>query len=171
MAIFLRIGKHLFNAAGICLLLFFFARASESGRHPFNPELLSSKSYSEIYTLTTLYNDQTFIQIQMVVSNIGLCDGNAACEMLVLHSGEKSKKTFKRFKKSCWKFSDIPIPALCIGPCCLEQEGESTKCVIMLDDNNAEITLDRPPKSEKLSDTIFPRETSNKFYTNEVIIP
>lgn len=140
-------------------------------RHPFNPELLSSKSYREIYTLTTLYNDRTFIQVQMVVSNIGLCDGNAACEMLVLHSGEKSKKTFKRFKKSCWKFSDRPNPTLSIGPCCLIQEGESTKCVIMLDDNNAEISLDRPPKSEKLSDTIFPRETSNKFYTNEVIIP
>ena len=61
MAIFLRISKHLLNTASICLLLFFFARASESVRNPFNPELLSSKSYSEIYTLTTLYNDETFI--------------------------------------------------------------------------------------------------------------
>ena len=67
--------------------------------------------------------------------------GMQQCEMLVLHSGEKAKKTFKRFKKSCWKFSDIPIPALSIGPCRLEQEDESTKCVIMLDDNNAETTL------------------------------
>ena len=116
MAIFLRIGKHLFNAAGICLLLFFFARASESGRHPFNPELLSSKSYSEIYTLTTLYNDQTFIQIQMVVSNIGLCDGNAACEMLVLHSGEKSKKTFKRFKKVLLEIFGYTNPSLVYWP-------------------------------------------------------
>jgi hypothetical protein len=143
----------------------------QSSTHPFNPKVLSSKSYSEVYKLTTLYDDQTFIQTQMIITNIGLGDNNAACVILVLHPGEKANKTSRRFKKSSWKYSAAPNPTLSIGSCSLTQEGESTRCVMSLDSTMATISFDQPPRSAPSPDTIAGDAASKKFYSNEAIVP
>ncbi len=139
--------------------------------HPFRPNVLSSKWYSEVYTVTGLYDDRTFIQTQMMVTNIGLGDSNAACEMLVLHCGEKPDKTSRRFNKTSWKYSDKPNPTLSIGSCRLMQDGESTTCVLSLDSTVASISLDRPPGSLQSPDTILTGGAPMKFYTYEVLVP
>lgn len=175
MNIFFRILKPLVDAMCICLLccvpIFSSDNVSPSSLHPFNPKVLSSKGYCEVYKLTALYDDHTFIQTQMIVTNIGIGDSNAACEMIVLHSGEKPNKTNKRFKKSGWKFSDGPDPTLSFGPCFLTQEGESTRCVMALDSTMADIILDRPPRTGISPDTILADNASKKFFFNDVLIP
>jgi len=107
----------------------------------------------------------------MIVTNIGLGDSNAACEMLVLRVGDKPNKTCKRFKKNGWKFSRSPDPTLSIGSCRLAQEGESTKCTMAIDGTTADFTLDRPPKSERTSQTVVAVKASKRFYSDEVLIP
>jgi hypothetical protein len=165
----------LVHAVCICLLLFLHVCASDnhaaSSLPPFDPNVLSSKWYSEVYTLTGLLDDQTFVQTQMMVTNIGLGDSNAACEMLVLHFGEKPVKTSRRFKKTFWRYADEPNPTLSIGSCCLTQVGETTRCVISLDGISAAISLGRPAGLPKSPDTILTRDASKKFLTYEVLIP
>jgi len=175
MNILSQINMTFVEIASICLFICFPVFSSNklnpAVNHPFEPNILSSKNYSEIFTLTAVYDDQTFIQTQMIITNIGLGDNNAACEMLVLHPGTTSYRTSKRFQKPCWKYSEVPFPTLAIGTCLLAQQGELTKCVVAIDSSMEEISVDRSPKTIKLLDTIFDSSTSKKFYTNEVLIP
>lgn len=175
MKIFRRMNIPFIPIASMCLFLFspIFSsnKLNPSVGRPFEPNILSCKSYSEIFTLTALFDDQTFIQTQMVITNIGLGNNNAACEILVLRAQAASYRTSKRFAKPCWKYSDVPCPTLAIGSCLLAQDGESTKCVVAIDSSIADISLNRPPKATKLLDTIIVGSASKKFYTNEVLIP
>lgn len=175
MNIFSLFGRSLVQAVFVCLVAYLPTYSSDevvpSSRHPFDPNVLSSKIYSEVYTLDALYDDHTFIQTQMIVTNIGLGDSNAACEMLVLRVGDKPNKTCKRFKKNGWKFSGKPDPTLSIGSCCLAQEGESTKCTMAIDGTTASFFLDRPPQSGKNPETVVAVKASKRFYTDEVLIP
>ena len=154
-----------------CFPIFSSNKFNPSVNNPLEPNILSCKNYSEIFTLTALCDDETFIQTQVIITNIGFGDSNAACEMLVLHPETTPYRTCKRFKKTCWKYLNAPSPTLAIGSCFLAQEGESTKCVVAIDSSMVEISLDRLPKVMRLLDTILDCSTSKKFYTNEVLIP
>jgi catechol 2,3-dioxygenase-like lactoylglutathione lyase family enzyme len=160
---------------GLYVLLYapfcFSEDAVRAFRHPFDPNVLSSKIYAEIYTLNALYDDQTFIQTKMILTNIGLGDSNAACELLVLHVGEKPDKTSKRFKKTSWKYSSEHNPTLSIGSCSLEQDGKSTSCTMTFDKIMATFFLSSSPRYEKSPDTILAGTSSKRFYTDEVLIP
>jgi hypothetical protein len=171
MNISFRIFGPLIDVVCICLVCCVPVFSSEPSPRPFDPKILSSKTYSEVYKLSALYDDQTFIQTQMIVTNIGLGDSNAACEILVLHAGERPNKICRRFKKNCWKYSDSPCPTLSIGSCSLSHDGKSTTCVMALDGTIATISLDLPSTPAAFPDTIVVGAASKKFYTNEVIIP
>ena len=165
----------LVNSLWICLL--WCAAMSSSGEvissspHPFGPTVLPGKSYSETYKLSALCDDQTFIQVQMMITNVGLGDSNAACELLVLRPGEKPSKTSRRFNKTRWSFSATPRPTLSIGPCRLWQDGESTGCLIAFDSITASILIDRPARSQQSPDTIAADKAFKKFYVNEALVP
>ena len=165
------------RAIAACICLSFSVPLCSSGGvapplpHPFNPNVLASKSYSEIYTLSALCDDQTFIQTQLIVTNIGLGDSNAGSELLVLRSGEKPCKMGRRFKKTFWKYSQAPNPSLSIGSSCMAQVRDSTLCVLALDGSLVAISFGRPPIAAKSPDTILPCDASKKFYTSEVLIP
>jgi len=137
----------------------------------FNPAVLPSKSYSEVYKLSALYDDQTFVQVQMMITNVGLGDSNAACELLVLRPEDKPSKTCRRFKKTSWSFLTAPNPTLSIGPCRLSQEGASSKCLIAFDSIVAAISIDKPTGLMQPPDTIVADKASKKFYINEVLVP
>jgi hypothetical protein len=162
-------------ATRFCLFFFVIAGFSSevlpSSPHPLSPTVLPSKSYSETYKLSALYNDQTFVQVQMMITNVGLGDSNAACELLVLRPGEKPSKTCRRFKKTSWNFSTVLCPTLSIGPCRLWQEGESTRCLIAFDSIVATISFENPSGPDQAPDTIVADKAMRKFYVNEVVVP
>jgi hypothetical protein len=140
-------------------------------QHPFGPTVLPSKSYSEVYKLSALFDDRTFVQVQMMITNVGLGDSNAACELLVLRPGEKPSKTCRRYNKTRWNFSAAPYPTLSIGPSRLSKEGESARCLIAFDSIVAEISIDKPAGFGQSPDTVVADKALKKLYVNEVLVP
>jgi hypothetical protein len=123
-------------------ILFFggvLCSSAEDIYHPLKPTFLTNGSYCEAYKLSALLDDETFIETEMMVTNIGFRDSNAACQILVLHPGEGRWKASKRFGKAEWNYLDTPNPALSIGHCRLTQEKDSTVCTMAF--GNATVTL------------------------------
>lgn len=143
----------------------------QSQLHPFRPDILPSKSYSEVYKLTTLYDDQTFIEAQMIITNVGLGDSLAACEILYLHAGDTPVKTNRRYKRTDWNYSDAPNPSLSIGRCRLSQKAGSIGCDMDLDGADIRMSLDLPQKSSLEADTVVADKVGRKFCVNEVLVP
>ncbi|MGA2506426.1 MAG: hypothetical protein ABSF80_03015 [Chitinispirillaceae bacterium] len=153
--------------------------AAENYHHPFKPAFLANGSYCEAYKLSALLDDETFIETEMMVTNIGFRDSNAACQILVLHPGEDRWKASKRFGKADWNYSDTPNPALSIGHCRLAQEKDSTICTMVFGNATVTLSFDVAPNPVKIPSTInvsgekplLSGKSSTTFYTYEMLIP
>jgi hypothetical protein len=77
--------SQLFCLCSILLPLAFQSPRAETLSHVLQPALLDNKSYTEIYTLSALHDDQTFVQVQLTITNLGVENRNAAGKALVLH--------------------------------------------------------------------------------------
>jgi hypothetical protein len=129
--------------------------------------------------LSAVLEDETFIQALMVVTNVGLRDSNAVCQILVLQPGEAPWKASKRFGKTGWNYSDTPNEALSIGYCRIEQVHDSTVCIMSF--NNATVVLAfhemiNPIETPSTLDAgaendSKPGKSSTNFYSYRVLIP
>jgi hypothetical protein len=170
---------------GILVLGFFlffrgvFCSSAENFHHPLKPTVLSNGSYCEAYKLSALLDDETFIETELMVTNIGLRDSNAACQILVLHPGEDRWKASKRFNKTEWNYSDTPNPVLSIGHCRLAQEKDSTICTMIFGSATVTISFNVVPNPVNTPATInagsekplLSGKSSTTFYTYEMLIP
>ena len=165
-----------------CFCLFFreaLYSSTETIHHPLKPTFLSNGSYSEVYELSAVLEDETFIQALMVVTNVGLRDSNAVCQILVLQPGEAPWKASKRFGKTGWNYSDTPNEALSIGHCRLAQVKDSTTCTMAFGNATVSLSFDVTPNpvtlpaSLNVSDEQLPLrgKASSKFYRYELLIP
>ncbi len=151
----------------------------EATFHPLKPTFLSNGSFSEAFELSAVLEDGTFIQTQMMVTNIGLKDSNAVCQLLVLRKGEPPLNDSKRFGKTEWSYSDTPNEALSIGYCRIEQVHDSTVCIMSF--NNATVVLAfhemiNPIETPSTLDAgaendSKPGKSSTNFYSYRVLIP
>ena len=153
--------------------------SAETGHHPLKPTFLSNGTYSEAYELSAVFEDETFIQTQMMVTNIGFRDSSAVCQILVLHPEKAPLKAEKRLSRSDWNYSDTPNPALSIGRCRIAQVKESTICVMAFESTEVSLSFgeaSRPvstPATLNVGDGIPPRQgkSPSNFYTYELLIP
>lgn len=153
--------------------------SAENFHHPLKPTFLTNGSYCEAYKLSALLDDETFIETELMVTNIGFRDSNAACQILVLHPGEERWKASKRFGKADWNYSDTPNPALSIGHCRLTQENDSTICTMAFGKATVTISFNVAPNPVETPATInagsektLPTgKSSTTFYTYELLIP
>ena len=153
--------------------------SAEDFHHPLKPTFLTNGSYCEAYKLSALLDDETFVETELMVTNIGFRDSNAACQILVLHPGENRWKASKRFGKADWNYSDTPNPALSIGHCRLAQEKDSTICTMVFGTATVTLSFDVAPNPVNTPSAInvggekplLTGKSSTSFYTYEMLIP
>ena len=153
--------------------------SADNIHHHLNPMFLSNRSYSEAFEISAVLDDGTFVQTQMMVTNIGFRDSSAVCQILVLHPEEDPWKASKRFSKAEWNYSDTPDHALSIGHCRIAQVHDSTICTMEFDNATVSLSFDEPPNPVKIPVTLdvgdekppLQGKSSSKFYTYEMLIP
>jgi hypothetical protein len=159
------------------ILLFFFvllpsfsAAAQKAGRL-FEPDILADKSYTEIFTLTAMYDDHTFVQVQMTFTNLGVENRNAACKALVLTPAQKPWKVNEQFNEKQWKYAEKPGPTLSIGANTLKRLQDRIEFSAILGKGTISVSLFGSPATVKPPNTDFPKNASGKFYDFEIIVP
>ena len=179
------VKKTVWNRFGLMVLSFslcIFCRVyslPEPPLHPLQPTFLSNGSYSEAYEISAVLEDGTFIQTQMMVTNIGLKDSNAVCQLLVLRKGDAPLNNSKRFGKTEWNYSDTPNQALSIGHCRIEQAAGSTVCTMSFKNASVVVSFNEPVNPVKTPSTLNvgtekdlqQGKSSSNFYTYTVLIP
>ena len=160
-----------------CLLLCSISGAWAESAHPLKPVFLLNRSFSEEFELNAVFGDGTFIQTQMLVTNAGVSDSNAACQIIMLHPGDKPLKEAKRFGRAGWNYADTPQEALSIGKCRLSSVNASTVCTMALDKSTVTLSFNEAPGPVKLPPTLNVGEEKTLkgkaavFYGHELLIP
>jgi hypothetical protein len=153
-------------------ILFYFAPASaQKPEHPLEPDILDHKSYTEIFTLTAMHDDRTFIQVQLTFTNLGVENRNAACKSLVLKPPNKSWKVNEKFNQKEWSYSEASAPTLSMGVNTLSVVNGNTCLFARLGKGTVKITLHGLPAPIKTPNVDFPKNASGKFYEYKTIIP
>jgi hypothetical protein len=157
----------------LCLIILFrFAPvAAEKAEHPLEPDILDHKSYTEIFTLTAMHDDRTFIQVQLTFTNLGVENRNAACKALVLKPPNKSWKVNEKFNQKEWSYSEASAPTLSMGVNTLSVVNGNTCLFARLGKGTVKITLHGLPAPEKTPNVDFPKNASGKFYEYKTIVP
>jgi hypothetical protein len=157
--------------------LFFFVillhsafAAQEAGR-ALEPVLLGAKSYVEIFTLTAMHDDHTFVQVQMTFTNLGLKNRNAACKALVLNPARKPWKANEKFNGKQWSYSDAKVPTLRVGTNTLMALKDKTCLFADLGTGTVNISLQGVPAPIETPNIAFPKNASGKFYAHTIIVP
>ena len=116
------------SARSFCLALFITLALSslssttsaQTLSSPLKPDILSNKSYTEVYTLTAHADDSTFVQVMFTITNLGIEDRNAACTALIFHPSKKAWKANEKFTSKQWPIRDAqpdaasaPAPSPC----------------------------------------------------------
>jgi len=176
-----RIGLPMWCIPGWCmaLLLCIESYAAQSTVNTFEPAITQNKSYTEIHTLTALCEDNTFIQILMTITNLGLTDKNATAKMLVLNGSGKPFKGNMWYDQKKWSYCCVPEPALTIGSCRIVQLKDKVVFSGSLDGAKIKVTIPgvaaplKPPHAAfNCKQNIQARtKVKNTFFENEILIP
>lgn len=155
----------------LSLILNVAPATAQKAERALEPNILESKSYVEIFTLTAMHDDHTFVQVQMTFTNLGVKNRNAACKALVLNPAKKPWKVNEQFNEKHWKYSEKPGPALSIGANTLKKLQDRIEFSAILGKGTIAISLFESPAPTKPPNTDFPKNTSGKFYDFEIIVP
>ncbi len=144
--------------------------AQEPGR-ALEPVLLDAKSYVEIFTLTAMHDDHTFVQVQMTFTNLGLKNRNAACKALVLNPAKNPWKANEKFNRKQWSYSEAKVPTLRVGTNTLVALKDKTCLFANLGTSTVNISLHGVPAPMETPNIDFPKNASGKFYSHTIIVP
>jgi|WetSurMetagenome_2_1015567.scaffolds.fasta_scaffold01873_8 hypothetical protein len=145
--------------------------SSPLSAQPLKPDILASKSYTEIFTLSLHGDDGTFVQAQFTLTNLGVEDGNAACKTLVLNPSAKPWKVNEKFTSKQWHYSVTPTPTLAIGNNTIKARPGSVALHTTVGGSAIDITLGAPFSSVKPPNADYRKPSSDKFYTFEILVP
>jgi hypothetical protein len=152
---------------------------AQAPSNPFQPSIPENKSYTEIYTITALCDDRTYLQVLLTITNLGIGDKNATAKILVLHPLNPPFKANMYYDHSKWSCAGIPDPYLSIGSCKIVQKHKKVDLVASLDSGKVHLVLAgtpspiNPPNTGFCVDNQKPfgAATGGKYYEYEILIP
>lgn len=144
---------------------------AQQAEHALEPVILDNKSYTEIFTLTAMHDDHTFVQVQLTFTNLGVENRNAACKALVLNPSRKPWKFNERFNEKHWGYSETKGPALFAGASTLRVLSDKTCLFASLGKGTVKISLYGLPAPIKTPNIDLPKSNSGKFYQYKILVP
>ncbi len=144
------------------LPLYHATAAAPASRNALQPAFSDDESFAQVYTLTAQHDEETFVQIRLVLTNLGLGDRNAACNVLVLGGEGKPWRVNRKFNSREWTYSGEPNPVLSVGPCRMSFQQDKTYISVMLAGATIDITLDGAPEE---AEPLYARHVhKHRFY-------
>jgi len=141
----------------------------------FEPTIVESKSYTEIFTLTAILENNSFVQIQMTITNLGRTNKNATAKMLVLNESRKPFKANMWYNNKKWCYSDKPWPCLTIGSCKIRQQNQKIEFTGLLDNATIHIIINTLPQPIRAPHSDYQKKSDKKssilFYEYKILIP
>ena len=163
---------------GVFALLFIAPLSAQPVPALLKPTILKEKSYNEVFTINAFGDDQTFVQVQLAVTNLGIRDKNALVKILLLHEGEKPTKGNTHYEQKDWSYTEDSTPTLTVGRCSFIQRSKSVECNASLDNVNIHLIIDGQPTPLKTPHTSFgatdgirSQTRNSKFYEYEILLP
>jgi len=131
------------------------AAAAPVGAEPLlRPSEQASDEYAEVFTFVADLDDQTYVQLQLAVTNMGPGSGTGLCRALVKRPGAAAWTRHRRFARSGWSHeASAQGETLSVGPCSVHS-GLGTRV--------------RVPLSERVVELAFPEPLSQR--TSPVVI-
>ena len=166
-----RIVPSSFFLLSLSILLYLLPAAAERTEHPLEPDILDHKSYTEVFTLTAMHDDHTFVMVQMTFTNLGVENRNAACLALVLNPARKPWKMNERFNEKHWGYSEANNPTLSAGATTLSVLKDKTCLFARLGKGTIKISLYGLPSPIKTPNIDFPKSASGKFREFKILVP
>ena len=103
------------------------------------PQLTGEEQYFESYTLSADLSDGSFLLFQILFSNFGFGDGNAACRVLYVPKDGQGINLKKKYSSDEWTY-DGSQDRLEVGGC-IVQQSSGVKVSAMVDDINLNIQM------------------------------
>jgi hypothetical protein len=153
------------------ILLHSTPAAAQKAERVLEPDILDHKSYTEVFTLTAIHEDHTFVMVQMTFTNLGVENRNAACLALVLKPPNKTWKVNEKFNQKQWSYSEVNVPTLSVGVNTLSVLNDKTCLFARLGKCTIKISLHGLPAPMKTPNTDVPKNASGKFREYKILVP
>lgn len=112
------------------------------------PQFVKSKSFTQIHTLTAVFNDSSLIQVQFILTNLGISDRNGACKIIFLSGANRPEIWNKKYGKAEWSYvSDPDEHALRIGPNEISVQNGETRVTAGDDKMLVEVLFESTPEA------------------------
>jgi hypothetical protein len=133
------------------------------------PRFLNNESFAQIYTFTALFDDSTTIQMQFVLTNLGISDQNAACKIIMLRGSTSPLCWNEKYKRDEWNYAGGFVQLLKIKANQILIQDGKTSVSASNDKIRVTIAFDCAP------DSIIPPNAAlsahGRFYEYAVLIP
>lgn len=117
--------------------------AAAAAGTPLEPAVVGQESYAETFTAIADLQDGTYLQIQLMISNVGWGDQHGICRMLVVPPRGKAWTRAHKVSHRHWRYQATPVPQLTVGSCTIT----GARAVIIdagLDGGHLRLRLDAP---------------------------
>jgi hypothetical protein len=144
-----------------------FAPAAPAAPYQITP--VAPRSYAETYTTIATLDDGTYIQAQLVVSNLSLGRERGACRVLLVRPGQVPWTVAETVEREAWATATWPTPSLRVGPCRAATTRQGTTVDLQLGGTSVLISLAR--RAEGVVPPGHPVHVDDAFYESEILVP
>jgi hypothetical protein len=138
-------------------------RADDS---PIAPHLLKPEAYSETYTAVLELGEEMHIQIQLVITNIGIGDQFSMCRVLFIDDKDAWNDELV-FDRSGWSYD--PAGRLEIGKCSLAVEQDTTLLYAEVERGSVQVKLPGSLKPVKPPGHLI--TAGSEFFDLQILMP
>jgi hypothetical protein len=132
------------------------------------PDLVREETFSETFTTIADFEDGTYIQLQLAISNLGPGDAHGICKLLVVERGKEAWSAAGKVDREEWSHTQGPPEVLTIGQCkAIASDHFEMKAV--LDQGSVRITLDARPQRIEPPEHHLP--IGDGFYETDILVP
>ena len=132
------------------------------------PRVVAKKTFSESYTLIADLDGGVYLQLQLVVSNLGVSNRRGGCRLLLVERGESTWTDSSEVSSSQWSYQAGARPVLRVGECSL-QGGERTELRVAFDRGVVTLVLDAAIHPVRPLDRTT--RIGSDFYESEILGP
>jgi hypothetical protein len=133
------------------------------------PAFTGSKSFAQIYTLTALCDDATYLQVQFTLTNLGISDKNAGCRILLIRKGRAPLAWSDTYSRRKWSYADDSAQTLSMGASRISIGSGSTSIAAVGNTVRVDVAFGCEPVRTVPPDAYI--AAGNRFFEHGILIP
>lgn len=139
----------------------------------FEPRVLDTESYAETFTAIADLDDGTYVQIQLVITNIGPGSKHGGCRLLLVPPKGKPETQHKDVDQKGWSYTIQPSPQLRVGACRMASTATGTQIDGYVGPTSIRLTMNA--SAQRVTPPHYPirvgTSASDGIYESEILVP